>query len=310
MIILLLLLLLLLYFVLVAVNARYKENLVALVIDEAHCVKTWGERFRTIFLQLGDLRSIVSAEVKVMALTATATKETFEAVTLRLCMENPTVISAPPDRGNIKYNVFPAIKLEDICTKLYKEFKHDFPKTIIFVRRYSDCSNLYSLLRHHLGSFLTDPPCYPCIFPYRRVEMFTSVLTKSMREQLVNSFCTTSSKIKLMIATSAFGLGIDIPDVRRVIHWGIPSNLDEYVQETGRAGRDGLPSIGILHEGKSGKYVNKEMKAYVSNKEICRRKLLFKTFLLYLENDVDVQGCNCCDVCELTCDCSDCSIKE
>ena len=84
-----------------------------------------GEHFRTIFLQLRDLQSIVSAEVKVMALMATATKETFEAVTLRLCLEKP-----PPDLGNIKC-VFPAIKLEDICTKLFIEFKHDFPKTII-----------------------------------------------------------------------------------------------------------------------------------------------------------------------------------
>ena len=92
----------------------------------------------------------------------------------------------------------------------------------------------------------------------------------------MKSFCTTSSKIKLMIAISAFGLGVDIPDVRRVIHWRIPNNLEEYVQETGQAGRNGLPSIAILHECKSGRYVNKEMKAYVSNKDICRRKLLSK----------------------------------
>ena len=73
---------------------------------------------------------------------------------------------------------------------------------------------------------------------------------------------------------------------------------------------DEMACLLLLFFMKAGRYVNKEMKAYVSNKEICRRKLLFKTFLLYLENDVDVQGCNCCDVCELTCDCSDCSIKE
>ena len=77
-----------------------------------------------------------------------------------------------------------------------------------------------------------------------------------------------------MIAISAFGLGVDIPDVRRVIHCQIPSNLEEYVQETGHAGRDGLPSIAILHDTKSGRYVSKEMKAYIY--QISRRKLHYK----------------------------------
>ena len=114
----------------------------------------------------------------------------------------------------------------------------------------------------------------------------------------MNSFCTTSSKIKLMIAISAFGLGVDIPDVRRVLIGGFQVTWRSMYRRQGMLDEMACLLIAILHEGKSGRYVNKEMKAYVSNKEICRRKLLFN-FNLYFENDV----------CDMTCDCSDCSIK-
>lgn len=81
----------------------YLQNLVALVIDEAHCVKTWGDDFRKTFSQIGDLRSVLPANVNVLALTATATIDTFHAVTQRLSMENTKLVALPPFRNNIIY---------------------------------------------------------------------------------------------------------------------------------------------------------------------------------------------------------------
>ena len=73
-----------------------------------------------------------------------------------------------------------------------------------------------------------------------------------------------------MIATSAFGVGVDIPDHRRIIHWGLPSTKEEYVQETGRAGRDGEDAHATLYEGKSGWQASQDMKSYTLNKTHCR----------------------------------------
>ena len=76
----------------------YKEILIALVVDEAHCVKTWGDKFRKTFANIGELRSIITVSVKVVALTATATTETFFTVTCRLSMDNPNLVALPPNR--------------------------------------------------------------------------------------------------------------------------------------------------------------------------------------------------------------------
>ena len=82
-------------------SPTYMEWLLALDIDEAHCVKTWGDEFRTAFAHIGELRSLFSARVHILALTATDTSETFKIVTQRLCMVNPTLIALPPCRNNI-----------------------------------------------------------------------------------------------------------------------------------------------------------------------------------------------------------------
>lgn len=142
-------------------STKYKENLVALVVDEAHCVKVWGDQFRKTFSMIGDLRSILPTGVKVMALTATATTDTFYTVSQRLSMNNPILVALPPDRGNIVYKVHPKASLDELSTSLCREFieKHtDFPKTVIFVRQYQDCSDIYLMLRHKLGSRFTEPP--------------------------------------------------------------------------------------------------------------------------------------------------------
>lgn len=90
---------------------KYKEKLVALVVDEAHCIKMWGDEFRKAFAMIGDLRSVIPSGVNVMALTATATSETYHCALKHLAMKDTVLVALPPDRGNIKYTIKPtAIK--------------------------------------------------------------------------------------------------------------------------------------------------------------------------------------------------------
>ena len=115
------------------------------------------------------------------------------------------------------------------------------------------------------------------------------------------------SVLRLVIATTAFGMGIDCPDIRQIIHWGMPSSLEEYVQETGRGGHDGNQSRAILYEGKGGKHASTKVKNYVSNTTHCRRRFLFQEFLLYTEDSIKVSGCSCYDVCRKSCTCETCT---
>ena len=289
-------------------SSRYKDRLVVLVVDEAHCVKLWGDQFRKAFALIGSLRSLLPSGVPVLALTATALMDTYQEVLNRLSMKNPNLIALPPDRSNIVYSLHPIATLQDLGESLYKDFtgKDVFPKTILFVRKYKDCADLYSTLLHKLGHNFTHPPGYPNTSEFRVVEMFSGVLTTDKKNQVLSTFSTIDSSLRLVIATSAFGLGIDISDIRRVIHWGLPSSIEEYVQEAGRAGRDGHISHAILYEGHVGKSLDKRIKDYQENTTICRRRFLFKEFLKFCEKDINVYGCSCCDVCARECSCENC----
>lgn len=112
----------------------YQQHLVALVVDEAHCVKTWGDEFRTAFSEIGNVRSIIPNTVNVLALTATATTETYYTLSERLSMDNPVLVSMPPNRDNICYNVQPKIDISTLtdflCEKL-KAQRMTFPKTVL-----------------------------------------------------------------------------------------------------------------------------------------------------------------------------------
>ena len=289
----------------------YQEKLVAVVVDEAHTVKLWGDQFRTTFAQIGELRSLIPKTVKIMALTATATAETFQVVKDRLSLVEPFLVAVPPYRDNITYRVNSKLDLDAFVTFLASELLAErtaFKKTIVYVRTYTDCYKIYTLLKQEMGSRFTEPSGYPNITGYRLLDMFSRVQTAAKRDEVLQSFSEIGGKLRLIIATTAFGMGLDCADVRRIFHWGLPSTLEEYVQESGRSGRDGKMAVAILYPGKQ-KHASKMVKAYESNSSLCRRRLLFKDFLMYSEKDITVCGCSCCDICEKSCHCVLCTKK-
>ena len=130
-----------------------------------------------------------------------------------------------------------------------EEFSKDrsrFVKTVIFCRTYKDCGDLFSTIRHKMGKNFTEPPEYPDFDEFCMVELYTRVSRPEKREAIDQLFAIPDGKLRLVIATTAFGMGVDCPDIRRIVHWGLPSNIEEY-QGTGRAGRDGQDAEAVLY---------------------------------------------------------------
>lgn len=117
---------------------------------------------------------------------------------------------------------------------------------------------------------------------------------------------TEGGKRRLVIATSAFSMGVDCPDIRNIIHFGPSSSVIQYVQESGRGGRNGNSSVALLLCGNPGKNSNRCMKMYSTNSTECRRDVLFKNFLFYKPGEFSKDKCMCCDICEKLCTCVNC----
>ena len=224
-------------------------------------------------------------------------------------MDTPVVIGLSPHRSNIHYSVRPYLSLEDLTTMIKDEIlSHTIKtkKTVIFCCKLDDSSLLYVSLRKTLGEYFTFSIGYPDCQPYGVVDMFTCACKVEMKEAILKTFSEVGGKLRVVIAKTAFGMGIDCSDIERIIHWGMPGSLEQYVHETGRAGRDGRPAQAILLYGKAGKYV-KEVHTYAKNETDFRRKILYHNFLFYDSSLDNVVGCNCCDVCSIKCVCDNCT---
>lgn len=245
-----------------------------------------------------------------MALTATATKSTRRAVIRTLNMHKTVVVSKPPVKNNIIYSV--ARKMDiyhafvPICDKLKVEGIL-MGRIIIFCRKYSEVTTLYYFFKHRLMEHFTYPVAAPDLVQHRLVDMYTSCTHSSVKDKIIEQF-TKKSPLRIVIGTIAFGMGIDCPDVRQVIHWGVSDDIEMYIQESGRAGRDGLLSFSlVLYTGRDldKRTTSQGIIDYCKNKDnLCRRTLLFSDFDDY--SGSSCQGCQCCDVCKFNCECNNC----
>ncbi len=195
---------------------RIPINIVA--IDEAHCISEWGHDFRPSYLHIAKLREKLNEETPFLALTATATKDVTEEIITQLKFRNPNLIKMSFKRDNLTYTVTHSEnKLHDIG-KIIK--KHN-GTGIIYLRSRKKTEELTHILKKYNIS---------CDF-------YHAGLAMDVRERKQADW--QYDKIRIMICTNAFGMGIDKPDVRFVIHADLPDSLEAYFQEAGRCGRDG-----------------------------------------------------------------------
>ncbi len=257
------------------------------------------------------MRSLLPKGVCVMALTATATKQVRQAVIRTLGMKTPHIIAYSPCKKNIMYAVSTFSSLEQSFEPFITRLRNDrteFPRMIIYARSFDMCSNIYLYFKNELGEDFTEPSDAPDLSRFRLVDMYTSIIEKEHKDGILDLF-TKGSHLRVVIATIAFGMGVDLPDVRQVVHVGTPDDIESYIQETGRAGRDGLPSLALLLHGKENSHqLTKSIKDYKSNQDVCRRDILFGDMDNYTH--IDLGTCLCCDICMKNCLCGMCESEH
>ena len=271
-----------------------------------------GETFRQSLKNLGEIRSLLQEDVKCLALTATATKALRVKVSELIGLVKPLVIAVSPCKQNMMYAVSKFNTIEETFAPVLKGIKTQrtsFPRMIIYSRRYDECNKLYLYFRSALEDGFTEPPDAPDLCRFRLVDKFTSCIVKSVKSQIIEYFGKDSC-LRIVIATVAFGMGLDCPDVRQVIHLGASDNIEGYIQETGRCGRDGKPCLALLLlSNYMNHYREKSMLEYQSNTTHCRRDMLFQDADEYTHVDMGSK-CLCCDVCTKSCDCGSCVQKH
>ena len=259
-----------------------------IAIDEAHCISSWGHDFRPAYTNLGYLKNRFPS-TPILALTATADKATRKDISEQLNLKNPRLFVASFDRKNLSLEVRPALDR----VKQIIDFIQDKP---------NESGIIYCLSRKTTEELADKLQKIGINAKAYHAGLDTKIRSKT-QDEFINDDC------KVVCATIAFGMGIDKSNVRWVIHYNLPKNIEGYYQEIGRAGRDGLPSETVLFESYGDviqlqKFASEGLNAEVQLAKLermkqyadalsCRRKILLSYF-----GELITENCGNCDICK------------
>lgn len=253
-----------------------------------------------------------------IALTATANSMDRAKIKDSLNMKNPVEVIGDADRPNIFYSkVFREGEeissyeniLRPIAEKLM-EMNVKYPITILYLPL-KWCGFAYKLFHSILGKEQYYPPDADPIPEKRLFAQYHAPQTLAMKEMILSQLTSNSPTVRVVFATVAIGMGVDIPSIREIIHVGPPSSVQQYFQETGRAGRDRLPSKAVLHYNNrdisKNRHVGDDMRTYCQIEDKCLRIFLLKYLQCGKSNSQNI-GHLCCSFCSMHCQCADCNI--